>query len=110
YTFKPSELQKLVDDGVIPTKRIEAGPARGEVFVQRQACVRYREQNGYSESEAARKAGVTIARLRQLLRGVNWRGRAHIPLVTVQAVIKRLQSREGLTVPQAAEVLDATEA
>ena len=43
--------------------------------------------------------------MRELLDGVNWRKSGAIPLVTVQAVIKRRQSRPGYTFEQAAEIL-----
>ncbi len=52
---------------------------------------------------------VTVPRLRRLLEGVDWRGQKGIPLDTVNAVIKRLQSREGFTLEEAYRRLRVTE-
>src|SRR3546814_13148959 len=41
--------------------------------------------------------------------GVDWRTAEKIPLATVQAVIKRLKSRSGYTIAEAAAALGATE-
>lgn len=46
-----------------------------------------------------------MGRLRELLDGVNWRKDGAIPLVTVQAVIKRVHSQPGYTLEEAAERL-----
>lgn len=109
HDFSPAELRELIAAGKLPTKVIDNGPCRGETFVGRHACAVLREQLGYSEAQAARKAGVSVARLRSLLEGADWRGSDRIPLATVQAVIKRLESREGYTVAEAAKVLRTTE-
>lgn len=109
HDFTPAELRELIAAGKLPTKVIDNGPCRGETFVGRHACAVLREQMGYSEAAAARKAGVSVARLRTLLEGVDWRGAGGIPLVTVQAVIKRLESREGYTIAEAAKALRTTE-
>ena len=78
---------------------------RGIVYVSRQQCATLREQVGFTEQEAARRTGVTVPQLRETLRGVDWRSTGAIPLVTVQAVSKRLQSRQGYTIEAAAEAL-----
>ena len=78
---------------------------RGIVYVAQQHCARLREQIGFTEAEAARRAGITIPQFRETLRGVDWRGTGAIPLATVQAVIKRLQSRPGYTIEEAATAL-----
>lgn len=102
HDFTREELLRLIAEGVLPTKQITNGPKRGDTFVSRHACAAWREQQGYTEAEAARRAGITVPRLRALLEGVDWRGTGRIPLVTVQAVIKRLESREGVTLQEAA--------
>src|SRR3546814_19283586 len=61
-----------------------------------------RHDIGYTDAQAAAKVGVTVANLRTLLEGVHWRQDGLIPLVTVQAVIKRLHSQQGYTIPAAA--------
>src|SRR3546814_11161443 len=40
-----------------------------------------------------------------MLEGLNWRKTGAIPLVTVQALIKRLQAKEGYTLEEAARIL-----
>jgi hypothetical protein len=64
-----------------------------------------RQTIGFSDEEVARKVGVSVPRLRELLEGVNWRKSGAIPLVTVQAAIKRLNSQPGYTFERAAEML-----
>ena len=54
------------------------------------------------------EARVTVPRLRLLLDGVAWRKAEGIPLVTVQAAIKRLESHEGYTIEEAAAKLGMT--
>ena len=78
---------------------------RGIVYVSRQQCAVLRETIGFTESEAARRAGVPVPEFRAALAGVDWRGTGAIPLVTVQAVIKRLRSRPGVTIEEAAQLL-----
>lgn len=64
-----------------------------------------RETIGFTEREAARRAGVPLPEFRAALAGVDWRDTGAIPLITVQAVIKRLQSRPGVTIKEAAQQL-----
>lgn len=108
YGFKRRELRAFIASGRLRSKTGTAGAARGITYVLRQQCARLRETIGFTEAEAARRAGVSIERFRVLLKGVNWRGAKGIPLVTVQAVVKRLESREGYTLEEAAAKLRAT--
>jgi transcriptional regulator with XRE-family HTH domain len=43
---------------------------RGILYVAKDQCSRLRQSIGFSEQEAARRVGVTVARLRELLNGV----------------------------------------
>lgn len=105
YLFTERDLEKFVAQGRLRSKTGTQGAMRGVVYVSRQQCATLREQAGFTEQEAARRAGVTIPQLRETLRGVDWRGTGAIPLATLQAVIKRLQSRQGYTIEEAAEAL-----
>jgi predicted DNA-binding protein (UPF0251 family) len=105
YLFTPAELRRLVRTNKIKSKIVSDGPKRGELFLSKNQLARLRAKLGFTEQEAARRVGVTLARFRQLLKGVDWRSSAGIPLDTVNAIIKRLQSRAGYTVKQAAEKL-----
>jgi excisionase family DNA binding protein len=105
FLFTRRQLTKFIAAGKLKTKVGDAGAQRGILYVAKDQCARLRASIGFSELEAARRVGVPVARIRELLNGVNWRNSKAIPLVTVQAVIKRRQSRPGYTLEQAAELL-----
>lgn len=102
YLFTLKELHGFIADGKLKSKTGTAGAARGVVYVLRNQCRELREKIGFSEEQAAQRVGVSVARFRHLLEGVDWRKADGIPLVTVQAVIKRLNSRAGHTIEEAA--------
>lgn len=105
YLFTERELRGLIKRKQMKSRVGTSGAARGIVYVLKQQCAQLREKRGFTEREAARRIGVSVARLRTLLRGVDWRKADGIPLVTVQAVIKRLESREGYTIEEAAKAI-----
>jgi hypothetical protein len=105
YLFTHDELVDFVDRGVLKSKLGTDGGMRGVRYVSRHQCAQLRETIGFSEEQAAARARVTVPELRALLEGVNWRGAKGIPLSTVQAVIKRIQSQQGITVEETAEAL-----
>lgn len=105
YLFTKAELLALIAEGTLRSKVGTEGAMRGVTYVLQTQCAQLRETIGFTESEAARRAGVTVARLRTLLRGVDWRVAQGVPLVTVQAVIKRIQSKEGYSIEEAAAKL-----
>lgn len=105
YFFTEFELRDFITQKKLPSKIGTNGPMRGVTYVARHRCGQLRQEIGYTEYEGARRAGVSVAKFRTLLAGVNWRGAAGIPLATISAAIKRLESREGYTLEQAAEVL-----
>jgi len=108
HLFTKQELRGFIADNQLISKVGTDGAMRGVVYVSRHQCAQLREKLGFTEEQAARRAGVTVQRLRLLLDGVNWRGAEGIPLPTLQAVIKRLESREGHTLEEAAEILGTT--
>jgi excisionase family DNA binding protein len=105
YGFTLKELRGYIKAGQLISKIGSAGGMNGVEYVAKQQCGRLRDKIGFTEKEAARRAGVGVVRFRELLDGVHWRGSSGIPLFTVQAVIKRLQSRPGYTIEEAASVL-----
>jgi hypothetical protein len=106
YLFTAAAIHAHIAAGRLTAKLGDAGAARGITYVLKQQCAQLRERLGFDEVEAARRVGVTVERLRSLLEGVNWRGAPEgIPLDTIRAVIKRLQSREGYSLDEAAERL-----
>lgn len=109
YFFTLRELRRFIDSGELKTKIGTDGAARGVEYVPRQQCAQLRENIGFTEEQAARRLGITVERFRHLVEGVDWRQAEKIPLVTVQAVCKRLESRHGYTIEEAAEALGRTE-
>ena len=105
YLFTEQELNAFIAQRKLKKKTGTQGAMRGIVYVPQQQCANLREQIGFTPREAARRAGVTVTEFRKALAGVNWRGSDRIPLVTVQVVIKRLQSRPGQTIEDAAKAL-----
>lgn len=105
YLFTLPELRDHIAAGTLKSKTGENGPMRGVVYVPRQQCVQLRETIGFTEKEAARRLGITVPRLRVLLQGVDWREAEHIPLVTLRAVERRIESREGYDLDEAAAAL-----
>jgi hypothetical protein len=109
YLFTVSELKHLVQSGELKSKVGQDGAARGIVYVLKNQCGQLRERIGFTEIEAARRAGVTVERFRSLVDGLNWRDSSGIPLETVQGVIKRLESREGHELSECARLVGKEE-
>lgn len=107
YLFTRDELNEFIERAVLKSKLGTDGAMRGIRYVSRHQCAQLREKQGFTEEQAAARAKVTVPQLRVLLAGVNWRGAKGIPLATLQAVVKRIQSQQGLTIDQAAETLGA---
>src|SRR5574337_1033430 len=79
--------------------------SRGIRCVARQQVRELRDELGYREAHAARLVGVSVARLRVLLRDLEWRPAPRIPASVVSAAKRRQASRAGLTFTQAARTL-----
>lgn len=112
YGYSPAELKREILSGRLKGKLETSGPNKGYAYVLRQQCAIYRQRVGFTEAQAAARVGVTVAYLRVLLNGVDWRmvQGDRIPLYTLQAVIKRHQSSSGYTIPEAAKELGESEA
>src|SRR3546814_14839992 len=64
YLFSTSQIRQFIASGRLKSKRGNAGAAYGIVYVSKIQCSRLRAQIGFSERDAARRAGVSVARLR----------------------------------------------
>ncbi len=105
YLFTPRQLHSFIAKRKLRAKVGTAGPMRGITYVSRHQCGQLRQAIGFTEKEAARRVGVSVEKLRRLLKGVEWRDAQGIPLATVRAMQQRLESREGYTIEQAAAAL-----
>lgn len=105
YFFTMRELRGFIASGDL---KVKAG-ANGAECVLRHQCGQLREKIGFTEEQAARRLGISVDRFRHLVDGVDWRAAEKIPLVTVQAVRKRLESRQGYTIEEAAIALGCSE-
>ena len=108
YLFTARELRCFMEQGALKSKIGTNGPMKGIVYVMRHQCGQLRERIGFTEEQAARRLGITVKRFRRLVEGVDWRQAEKVPLVTVHAVRKRLESCHGYTIEEAAEVLGQT--
>ncbi len=108
YLFTLSELRGFIANKKLKSITGAFGAARGVIYVSRHQCGQLRERIGFTEELAARRVGVTVPRLRRLLDGVDWRKSKAIPLATVQAVVKRLASRHGYSIAEAAAAVGMT--
>lgn len=102
YYFTIDELRAFIATGTLTLKIGTAGASRGVEYVSRHQCGQLREQIGFTEEEAAQRLGLTVAHFRYLLDGVDWRKADKIPLITVNAVVKRMRSRNGHSIEEAA--------
>lgn len=105
YLFTLRELRAFIRAGKLRSQVGEFGAQRGVVYVPRHQVGELRRSIGFSEEEAARRVGVSIERLRVLLKGCQWRDAAGIPLATVRSMQQRYESEHGYTIEQAAEKL-----
>lgn len=102
YMFTRHQLQGFIKSKKLKSRTGTFGAARNVMYVSRHQCSQLRERIGFTAQEAALRVGVSVPRLHQLLEGVHWHKTDRIPLATVQAVKKRLESREGYSLDEAA--------
>jgi hypothetical protein len=102
FLFTRRDLNRLIAEKKLKSKLGTDGAMRGILYVSKSQCALIREKIGFTEHEAARRAGVTLTRFRAVLEGVHWRKTGAIPLFTLQAVIARLKSSPGYTIAEAA--------
>lgn len=106
YLFTRKELKALIAARRLRWKVGADGSMRGKVYVLRQQCSELRARAGFELPDAAARAGISVARLRELLAGAHWRQAGErVPLETLKTVIKRLHSSTGLSIAEAAAEL-----
>jgi hypothetical protein len=110
YGFTRAELEGHITAGRLKLKVGDKGPQRDIRYVLKQQVRELRDELGFTEAAAARRVGVSIARLRVLLRGTEWRPAPRIPFDVVTTCIKRQESAEGETIPEVARILGKTTA
>jgi excisionase family DNA binding protein len=109
YLFTARELSALMDEGKLRSKIGVNGPMRGITYVPKHQLALLRQRRGFSEEDAAIRVGVSVTRLRSLLKGAEWRVGNGLPLETVKTLIRRRKSQDtGLTVEEAAAALHTT--
>lgn len=105
YLFTVKELRQLAASGDLTIKVGTEGAMRGIEYVSRQQCSELRARLGFTLANAARRAGVTPDQFLALMEGATWRLQDGIPLETVKTVIKRMQSKKGHALEEAAALL-----
>ena len=105
YLFSIRDLKGFMASDALKSKTGAHGAMRGIVYVSKAQCARLREEIGFTEQEAARRAKITVSQFQDALRGADWRGTGAIPLATVQAVIKRLHASPGYSIAEAARAI-----
>lgn len=108
YGFSRDEFKGFIERDEIESQIGMEGETLGRLYLARQQCVSLRDRIGYTEVHAAARLKITIDELRALLDGVHWRSSGRIPMSTLQAVQKRMQSCHGHTVEEAAALLGVT--
>lgn len=108
YLFTPRQLRRFIAEEKVRSKIGTDGTMRGVQYVSKHQCGQLRQSIGFTEKEAARRVGVSIERMRVLLKGCQWRDARGIPLATVRAMQQRYESAEGYTIQEAAARLRVT--
>src|SRR5271166_6170957 len=74
YLFSIRDLKGFMASGALKSKTGTHGAMRGIVYVSKAQCARLREEIGFTEQEAARRAKITVPQFQDALRGADWRG------------------------------------
>lgn len=109
YGFTREEIDSAIASGRLQHKVGTAGAMRGVRYVLRYQCAEWRDTVGFSSEEAARRIGVTVEHLNELLEGLQWRPMAGISLTVLSSVVKRRNAERGMTIPDAADLLAVPE-
>lgn len=104
YLFTRAELNKLIREKRLKTRIETVGQQRGQVMVSKHQLRLLRERTGFTHAQAARQLRITKARLVELLDGAQWRAKGDkLPLEVVQTLFKRIKSKNGSTIEEAAK-------
>ena len=104
YLFSRAELNAHIREKRLKTRIETAGWHRGELMVSKHQLRVLRERIGFTHAQAARKLKITKTRLLELLDRATWRAKGDkLPLEVVQTLAKRIKSKNGYTVEEAAK-------
>lgn len=102
YGLSRSELKGLVAGKQL---KVKPGTHGAKLRVSRQQCSDLRKARGYTLDQAAATLGVPPTHATVLLEGLNWRRGDRIALDAIHSARQRMESTEGVTVGQAAEIV-----
>lgn len=105
YGFSTAELQRHIAAGRIRARIGTDGDQRGRQLVLRQQCRELRDELGYTPAQAAARLKIPVGRFLELAKGSGWRASTRVHRETINVVAKRLASRPGLTIAEAARAL-----
>jgi len=106
YHFTVSELEAHIAERTLRWRTSESRDKRELIQVRRGAVLKLRQRLGFSETHAAKLAKVTVAQLRAMLATVGERPPGAITIADLRLIIKKMRSRQGATLKEAAEELD----
>lgn len=105
YGFSRTEIAAHIRAGRLKSKLGEAGPQRGVRYVLRQQIRELRETSGFPPAEAARRLGISVARLKTFARHADWRDPRRFTMDVINTIKKRMASEAGFTIAAAARKL-----
>jgi hypothetical protein len=105
YGFSRAEIAAHIKAGRLTSKIGACGPQRGLRYVLRQQIRELRETSGFPAADAARRLGISVARLKTFARYADWRDPHRYTLDVITTIRKRMESEAGLTIAQAARKL-----
>lgn len=105
YGFTRAQIAAHIKAGRLQTKLGTDGSQRGIRYVSRQQIRELRDTQGYPAAEAARRLGISVARLKTFARHADWRDPNRYTLDVINTIRKRMESNAGLTIAEAARKL-----
>jgi hypothetical protein len=105
YGFSRAEIAAAIRSGRLTSRIGTHGAQRGVRYVSRQQIRELRETEGFPPTEAARRLGISVFRLRSLARHADWRDSNRYTIDVINTIRKRMESEAGYTIAAAARVL-----
>jgi excisionase family DNA binding protein len=105
YGFTRRELLAHIAAGRLCERIGTAGPQRGVRYVLKQQLRELRDAEGWPAAVAARRLGISVARLQTLAREADWRAADRFTLDVITTIRKRLDSEAGAPIREVANIL-----
>jgi hypothetical protein len=105
YKFTRAELLGHIKSGRLTTRVGTLGAARGVRYVLKQQLRELRETEGFAPEDAARRLGISVARLHTLAAAADWRATDRFTIDVITTIRKRLDSAAGVPITEAAKIL-----